>query len=87
MNLEQLIRETDAMAYLNALKTALAELKSELSIIEENVEYVTLSTERVRKIARRMDNQYRALVKCTINNNQLKETEIDEDFKELMENG
>jgi len=64
-NLEQLIRETDALTYLNALKAAVSELKEEISTIEETQEYLNQAVERSRKIIRRIDNQYRAVIKCT----------------------
>ena len=61
--LEKLIRETESLTYLNALKTAISELKEELSLLEETREYQNAAIERSRKIMRRIDNQYRGAVK------------------------
>lgn len=72
LKIEQLIRETDALTYLNALKSALSELKEELSTLEETREYQNQAIERARKLIRRIDNQYRAIVKAS----QGKETEV-----------
>jgi hypothetical protein len=63
VDLEHLIRKTDALTYLNALKAGMSELKEELSTIEETREYQAQAIERARKIMRRLDNQYRAIVK------------------------
>lgn len=63
MKLEDLVNKTDALTYLNALKCTIAELKEELATIEEAREYQTNAIERARKIMKRMDNQYRLIVK------------------------
>lgn len=65
ITLEDMIRNTDGLTYLNALKTAVTELKEELALLEQTREYQYLAIERARKIMRRIDNQYRALVKAT----------------------
>ena len=63
--LEDLIRNTDSLTFLNALKSQVSELKEELTIIDETREYQNQAVERARKIIRRIDNQYRAVIKCT----------------------
>lgn len=63
ISIEDLLRKTDALTYLNALKVGMTELKEELATIEEAREYQNQAVERARKIMRRLDNQYRAVVK------------------------
>lgn len=65
VSVEELIRNTDSLTYLNALKVALSELKEEHANIEETCEYLNSAVERSRKIIRRIDNQYRAIIKTT----------------------
>lgn len=64
MNVEDMLRKTDSLTFLNALKVGMAELKEELATIEEAREYQSQAVDRARKIMRRLDNQYRAVVKC-----------------------
>lgn len=63
MNLEQMLKETDALTYLNALKVTLTEIKEEVSNIDELTGYVNQSMERIRKLQRKADNQYRVVAK------------------------
>lgn len=65
ITVEKLIRETDSLTYLNALKTAISELKEELALVEETGEYQAHAIDRAKKIMRRIDNQYRAIIKST----------------------
>lgn len=92
MNLEELLKETDALTYINSLKVTLIELKTELSTIEEMQEYIAHSSGRMRKLVRKADNQYRGLTKIlqhrhamvgdlTINEN----IEELEDLEKMME--
>lgn len=64
MNIEEMLRKTDSLTFLNALKVGMTELKEELATIEEAREYQSQAVERARKIMRRLDNQYRAVTKC-----------------------
>lgn len=64
MTIEELLRKTDALTFLNALKVGMTELKEELATIDEAREYQNQAVDRSRKIMRRLDNQYRAIVKC-----------------------
>lgn len=87
--LEDLIKETDALTYINSLKVTLQELKNEFSEIEEQVEYITQACERSRKLIRRADNQYRLIAKLAQKQEptevQLEEDDnMDEDLERLM---
>jgi hypothetical protein len=64
MNIEEMLRKTDSLTFLNALKVGMTELKEELVTIEEAREYQSQAVDRARKVMRRLDNQYRAVVKC-----------------------
>lgn len=93
MNLEELLKDTEALTYINALKITLVELKAEFSSIEEMQGYMAQSCERAKKLIRRADNQYRLIAKLVNKENQLLEGEIDieqalEDLEleEVMEN-
>lgn len=85
VNIEELIRKTDALTYLNALKTGMSELKDELSSITEMQEYQAQAVDRAKKIIRRLDNQYRAVVKAAHGQPAKTEAEIDETLREFME--
>ena len=87
MDIEELIRRTDALTYVNAIKTGMTELKDEMSSITEMQEYQAQAVERARRIIRRMDNQYRAIVKAAHNQPARSEAEIDETLKSFMERG
>lgn len=63
MNTLELIRETDALTYLNALKVTQTEIKREVSDIEEMTEHLQGSCERLKKLVRKSDNQYRLIAK------------------------
>lgn len=65
ITVEKLIRDTDSLTYLNALKSAISELKEELALLEETREYQNLAIDRAKKVMRRIDNQYRAIIKST----------------------
>lgn len=86
MDIEELIRKTDALTYVNAIKTGMSELKDEMSAITEMQEYQASAVERARRIIRRMDNQYRAIVKAAHGQPARSEAEIDETLKKFMEN-
>lgn len=58
-------------------------MKEELSVIEETREYMNHAVERARKIMRRMDNQYRAVVKSAQAASDPKRVIIDEPDSEL----
>lgn len=64
MKLAELLKETDALAYINALKVTLTEIKQEVSTQEELREYQNQSAERMKKLMRKADNQYRLVAKC-----------------------
>ena len=85
INIEELIKKTDALTYVNALKTGLSELKDEMSSITEMQEYQAQAVERARRIIRRMDNQYRAVVKAAHGQPLRSEAEINEELKDFME--
>lgn len=63
MKLEDLLKETDALTYINSLKVTLSELKAEFSTIEEMHNYSTHAVERSRKLLKKADNQYRLIAK------------------------
>lgn len=63
MKLSELLREADALTYVNALKVTLTEIKDEVSEIEEMQSYANQGCERVKKLMRKADNQYRLISK------------------------
>lgn len=63
MKLNELINETDALTYANALKVTLLEMKDEVSSIKEMMIYIAHSSERIDKLMRKADNQYRMISK------------------------
>lgn len=93
MKLEELIRETDALTYLNALKVTLSEIKKEVAQQDELRDYQNQSAERVRKLMRKADNQYRLVAKIVTKEAPFAteitiedETQFDQ-TKEVMEGG
>lgn len=74
MNLDELINKTDALTYLNALKCTMAELKEELATIEESREYQSNAVDRARKCIKRMDTQYRLVVRSAAAASEVKGT-------------
>ena len=86
MDIEHLIRKTDALTYINAIKTGMTELKDEFSAIAEMQEYQAAALDRARKIIRRMDNQYRTVVKAAHGTPLKTEAEIDDELRKFMEN-
>jgi hypothetical protein len=89
-SLGELLRETDALTFLNALKMTLTEVKEELSKQNEMAAYLELSRERVEKLQRRFDNQYRLLVKLAMREAPTADVTVEDDtqsvdqLKELM---
>lgn len=83
-SIEQLFRETDALTYVNALKVQIAELKEQQSILEETAEYQAHAIDRMKKIMRRIDNQYRAIVRCTTEHKKVELVDIIEEEDELL---
>lgn len=92
MKLEELLKETDALTFVNSLKVTLTEIKDEVSSIEEMQGYINHSVERIRKLMRKVDNQYRLVAKLVQKEGPFAtdlevKTEIEtvEELKELME--
>lgn len=91
MKLEKLIKETEALTYINSLKVTLTEIKDQVSEIEQHKEYTTLACEKVRRLVRRADNQYRLIAKLaqgsstTIATNVSIEDSANEELKNIME--
>lgn len=94
MKLDALINETDALTWANALKVTLLEMKDEVSSIKEMTTYIAHSSERIDKLMRKADNQYRMISKLVnregpIVSNITVQEEIDEEqadeLKEVME--
>lgn len=63
MNLGELLTETDALTYINALKVTLTQIKDEISTQDELRDYLNQSGERTKKLIRRADGQYRLITK------------------------
>lgn len=91
-NLREILEETDALTYVNALKVTLTELKSEISSHDDLVLYLSQSQERTKKLLRRADGQYRIIAKlatkeATVANHLTIEDTIEDydAFKEEME--
>lgn len=61
--LEDLLRESDALTFINALKVTLTEIKDEVSIQEELRQNMNYSADRTKKLLRKADNQYRLIAK------------------------
>lgn len=90
MKLHELIKETDALTYVNALKVTLTEIKDEFSQIDEQKEYITQGCERVKKLIRKADNQYRVIAKYAQQGSgsftgSISLEEPDQELKNLME--
>lgn len=90
MSLKELLEETDALTYLNALQVTLKELKTQFASIEEMQEYTQSACDRSKKLIRRADHQYRLLAKIVHGQNSLAPNEviddnIDVELQELME--
>lgn len=94
MKVEELMRNTDALTYLNALKATLTEIKEQFAEMEDQVSYMTSACDRTRKLIRKADNTYRLLVKCGQTGTAISASEISIDdsieslteIEELMEN-
>lgn len=90
-NIKEFLQETDALTYLNAMKVTMAELKEELTTIEETKKYINLSCERAKKAIRRLDSQYRLIVKLALDENtpiqtvELSDDIVENELQELME--
>lgn len=69
MNLEEMLRDTDALTYINSLKVTQAEIKEEVSNLENMQEHMAQSCSKVRKLVRKSDNQYRLIVKLVKRDN------------------
>jgi arsenate reductase-like glutaredoxin family protein len=88
--LEEMLRTTDCLTYINALKITLTEIKDEVSVQEELRENLNSSGERVKKLVRKADNQYRLIAKLaqrheiTLASN-LSIEDNSEEYKELMQ--
>lgn len=63
LSLQELIRDTEALTYINSLKVTLTEIKEELSQMDDLRDYQNQSAERVKKLVRKADNQYRIIAK------------------------
>lgn len=86
MNLEQLLKETDSLTYINALKVTLMELKQEFSSIEEMNTYSTEACERGKKLIRKADNQYRVIAKLVQKDTPLiSDLTIDSNMEDMTE--
>lgn len=92
-NLYDLLRETDALTYINALKVTLVQIKDEISEQDELREHLNASSERTKKYMRKADNQYRLIAKLVTSAESplADDITIDEDLalselRELMEN-
>lgn len=92
MNLDELIKNTDALTYANALKVTISEIKDKASQVEELSEYIANAVQDIRKLTRKADAQYRLLAKLAQNDTgslansiSIEEDEVDEETKNLME--
>lgn len=84
--LSQLLTDTDALTYINALRVTLLELKAEFSTIEEMQEYTTQACERSKKLMRKADNQYRLVAKLVNKEPTIDgRLDIDDTIEELQE--
>lgn len=93
MNLGELLRDTEALTYINALKVTLTELKEEISQVEELTSYMTQHMEKVKKLQRKADNHYRLIAKLAQNTGTIAhaiavvdDIEDTEEVEELMKN-
>lgn len=91
MNLEELFKETDALTYVNALRVTLTEVKDCVSSIEELTEYQQNECNRLRKLMRKADTQYRVVSRIVQNGEAPLATSVTldeniEDIEELMKN-
>ncbi len=90
---EELIKETDALTFLNAYKVTQSEIKQECANLEEMSNYTIASVDRIRKLMRKSDNLYRIVAKLSQNSEAsltdvtVEEHDVDPDdqIKEIME--
>lgn len=61
--LHDLLKQTDALTYINSLKVTLIQIKDEVSQQEELRQHLNASSDRVKKLMRKADNQYRLIAK------------------------
>lgn len=93
MNLGELLRDTEALTYINALKVTLTEIKSELAEQEKLREHMNLSSDKTKRLLRKADNHYRLIAKIVTHQGTLATgVSIVDDLKsleleELMEEG
>lgn len=57
--LKDLAERTDSLTYLNALKVTVTQIKQEAATQEELRLYMNESSIRLRKLVKKVDNQYR----------------------------
>lgn len=89
----ELLRDTDALTYVNAIKVTLTSIKKELTTQNEMAEYAQRSVERTHRLMRKADNQYRVLAKLAQNTEpSMADIDVnpgfdedDDDLRELME--
>lgn len=67
MKLYELLRDTEALTYINALKVTQLAIKDEVAEIARLTEHLNESNTRVAKLVRRGDAQYRMIVKIATN--------------------
>lgn len=63
MKLDELVRNTDALTYLNALKVTLTEIKEQFSEMEQQLGYQATACDKTKKLIRKADGQYRLLTR------------------------
>lgn len=90
MKLEKLLKETDSLTYINALKVTQTEIKDKVSRVEELGGYMQNEFDAIKKLMRRADNQYRVIAKIVqgstdnLSTNVEVETDLDA-IREIME--
>lgn len=81
--LKDLLEQTDALTYLNALQVTLKELKSQFSVMEEMSNYNQQACDKAKKLLRRADHQYRVVAKLVQGNDIVSKEVIIEDITDL----
>lgn len=93
--LDELASQTDSLTYLNAIKVTLTQIKDESTTQEELRSYMNESAERVKKLIKKADGQYRLFARIVnrepiIATGVVVDESIPEDFeslKKIMEEG
>lgn len=95
MNLMEMLRDTDALTYVNSLKVTLTEVKQLAGDMKEMRDNWVNACDNMDKLIRKADNQYRLIAKIAQNRGSIVSeltirdelSEPSEELRQLMEEG